>query len=367
MKRKSKRGTRNQMIIIAVIAVILIALAIGGIVLAKSMTKIKSITITPDFNEEELDINQDYSFSIQTDPSNVKLQSLECYTDSTAATFVISGDGKALLHTNSEGTITVNLKKGNTSSNSYTYNIVDFAARQAEEQAALDAAAEAEAAKEEIPEETVSENEPTTELIMTTDTVKIRATPSTDGEILSLCKKGDSFTRLESTEDGWSKIEFEGKEAYIKSDYVVVATEEEVQTAKEAAEKEAAEDAKREEEEEKKADEEKKAAEQKAAEQKAAEKAAQDKAAEDAKKIAAATPSNNEVVPAPAPETPAPAPAPAPTGGTVSYTDKNGATTTFTQAEWDYIMSYWAYTGQAEYFVHKHTCAELHALYNATH
>lgn len=191
-----------------------------------------------------------------------------------------------------------------------------------------------------------------TELIMTTDVVKIRSIPSTDGDVLALCDKYDSFTRYDEV-DGWSKIEYEGKEGYIKSDYVKVATEDEIAKAQEEANKE---------ESLLKAEATAKTETATAApvETPAAPSTSSEPAAP-APEVPAPTP---EPAPTPAPETPAPAPAPT---GTVPYTDKNGVSTTFTTEEWNYFLSYWAYTGQAEYFVHKHTCAELRAMYDATH
>lgn len=41
------------------------------------------------------------------------------------------------------------------------------------------------------------------------------------------------------------------------------------------------------------------------------------------------------------------------------FTDKNGSTTTFTTAEWNKLVSVWAYTGQAEEMISHHTIAEL--------
>lgn len=180
-----------------------------------------------------------------------------------------------------------------------------------------------------------------TELIMTTDVVKIRSIPSTDGDVLALCDKYDSFTRYDEV-DGWSKIEYEGKEGYIKSDYVKVATEDEIAKAQEEANKE----------------------ESLLKAEATAKTETATAAPSTSSEPAAPAPEVPAPTPEPAPETPAPAPAPT---GTVPYTDKNGVSTTFTTEEWNYFLSYWAYTGQAEYFVHKHTCAELRAMYDATH
>lgn len=51
-----------------------------------------------------------------------------------------------------------------------------------------------------------------------------------------------------------------------------------------------------------------------------------------------------------------------PTGKT--FTDKNGNTSIYTQDEWNYLISVWAYTGQAEEMISHHTNAELRAVIN---
>lgn len=52
------------------------------------------------------------------------------------------------------------------------------------------------------------------------DNVNIRASASTDADILGKTSTGAVYTRYEEMENGWSKIDYNGKEAYIKSDYL---------------------------------------------------------------------------------------------------------------------------------------------------
>ncbi len=83
-----------------------------------------------------------------------------------------------------------------------------------------------EAVTEEVTEEPVEEKivaesaDTAEEIVETTDKVNIRSEASQDAEKLGVALAGERYTRLETTEDGWSKILFQGKEAYIKSDYV---------------------------------------------------------------------------------------------------------------------------------------------------
>ncbi len=88
-----------------------------------------------------------------------------------------------------------------------------------------------ESSKEEIPEEveveskveeeTVSQDSDTNEeIIETINKVNIRSQASQEADKLGVALPGEQYTRLETTQDGWSKIVFQGKEAFIKSDYV---------------------------------------------------------------------------------------------------------------------------------------------------
>ncbi|MCR4739839.1 MAG: SH3 domain-containing protein [Lachnospiraceae bacterium] len=56
--------------------------------------------------------------------------------------------------------------------------------------------------------------------VKATDVVNIRASASTDSESLGKTTAGQEFTRYEAMENGWSRIEYNGGEAYIKSDYL---------------------------------------------------------------------------------------------------------------------------------------------------
>lgn len=347
-----KRRNRFRIIFWAALAALLVLIIAVFLIIKAALSGLDSLTLSPDFAEQELDINTDYTFSIVADPEKSSLKSLEYVIDNTAATFSASEteDGKAVLHTVSEGVVTVYVKKSDVESNYMTFNIVDQAAKaaaeaQAQAEAEAQAAAEAEAQAAAEAETTAN----AMQLVMATDNVRIRTTPSTDGEILATCKKGDVFTRTGEVEDGWSKIDYNGTEAYMKSEYLQVTTEEEVQQAKEQSKKK---------EEEKKVESAETAA---TASENAEADAAQATAKAQADAAAAAQAAALEAAQAQA----AAAAAQAATG--VPFTDKNGNKTVFTNAEWNYFMSYWDYTGQAAEMISHHTCDELRTLYNTTH
>lgn len=55
-----------------------------------------------------------------------------------------------------------------------------------------------------------------------TSNVRVRESASTDGKVLGTYYKGADIVVLEQLSNGWSKVEYEDKEAYVKSDYVKI-------------------------------------------------------------------------------------------------------------------------------------------------
>lgn len=107
------------------------------------------------------------------------------------------------------------------------------------------------AAETSLQEETQPASEETTEMevnqevqvsqvvnqqVKTTDTVNVRASDSEQADKLGKAQKGEILTRVEEKLNGWSKVIYNDKEAYIKSDYLEVistqAVEESVGTVK---------------------------------------------------------------------------------------------------------------------------------------
>lgn len=78
-----------------------------------------------------------------------------------------------------------------------------------------------EGAEEETPEET-GEEAPATVVtkVKTTDVVNIRTSDSETADKLGKAAVGDEFELLEEKGNGWSKIKYDGSEAYIKSDFL---------------------------------------------------------------------------------------------------------------------------------------------------
>lgn len=68
-------------------------------------------------------------------------------------------------------------------------------------------------------EETQGET-PAGQTVYTTDTVNVRKEANTDSELLGQVSVGTAITRYEAGEDGWSKVDYNGTEAYIKSEFL---------------------------------------------------------------------------------------------------------------------------------------------------
>ncbi len=109
----------------------------------------------------------------------------------------------------------------------------------AEAQAEEETAVAAEAASEEAElAEGVEAAEEVTETVVktvrTTEVVNVRSSDSVTADKVGKAQLGEEYKLLEEKVNGWSKIEFEGKEAYIKTEYLEPAeVEETVVTANE--------------------------------------------------------------------------------------------------------------------------------------
>lgn len=98
----------------------------------------------------------------------------------------------------------------------------DAAAEAAEE-------AEGEAAEEETEEPGSTDNIVTTvTMVKATDVVNIRTSDSETADKIDKAQIGQEFKLLEQRGNGWSKVEYNGKDAYIKSEYLETVSEETV-------------------------------------------------------------------------------------------------------------------------------------------
>lgn len=103
----------------------------------------------------------------------------------------------------------------------------------ASSEASSSAADDAEASDESSEEasEEVQETEPETTTVRTikaTDVINIRKSDSETADVLAKTSKGQEFKELEALANGWSKIEYNGGVAYVKTEFFEVVSEETV-------------------------------------------------------------------------------------------------------------------------------------------
>ena len=84
--------------------------------------------------------------------------------------------------------------------------------------------------------EEIIQNELVKQIVKATDTVNVRSSDSEEADKIGRVVTGTELERIEIKINGWSKVIYEGKEAYIKSDYLEVVSEETVSADNASAE-----------------------------------------------------------------------------------------------------------------------------------
>lgn len=87
-------------------------------------------------------------------------------------------------------------------------------------------ASTADQSTEETTEKVEEETQSGTVIIEATTVVKIRSSDSTNADVLGKTEVGQQFTQIEALANGWSKIEYDGGEAYVRTEYFEVVSEE---------------------------------------------------------------------------------------------------------------------------------------------
>ena len=202
----------------SIISAVIGILAIIG--LQNPSPTLESITISS-ITQGQLEVNQDYIINIDGNPASVKLSDAQYVSDNTnVATFEQKDEAQATLHTITPGTVTIHVKKSDIESNALTLNIIDSSiAQEPAEQEAVITETTDQPIQEEVP---VSEQP--TEMVKAIDVVNIRSQDNTDSDILGKSAVGDIFTRYETMDNGWSRIDYNGNEAYMKSEYLETYT-----------------------------------------------------------------------------------------------------------------------------------------------
>ena len=365
-----KRRHRERLILIAGLVIVAVIIIVVILLLVLNRKKLEYLTLTPTFQETELDVNSDYVFMVTTEPEDIKLKDLEYSVDDPTAVFSTASEDntQAVLHTGAEGTVNIYVKLGDVVSNYMSFSVVDITAqaqieaeREAQEQAELEAQQAFEAEQAAAAEEVKL-------YVRTTSNVRVRSSASTasNDNIITTVDKGTSFVKTGETsdEDGavWVSVEYEGQEGFIRSDMVEDITEDEYNgVASEPEENTGEQTGGEENKPEEKKPEEKKPEESKpepSAEEQAAAAAAKtaadaQKAQEDAAAAALAQ-QQAELEAAAAAQAAAAA-----AGRTIQCTD---GSMVVTPAQYQCLEGYWSYTGDTDGMISHHSKGEIQQL-----
>ena len=123
-------------------------------------------------------------------------------------------------------------------SNRIDISVGEILAKAEEEAQAAQEEQAAAAAQEAAAEEGGDVQENIVKKVRATDVVNVRSSDSETADKLGKAQVGDEFTLLEERGNGWSKISFEGQDAFIKSEFLEVVSEEVVVQEGEAAQEE---------------------------------------------------------------------------------------------------------------------------------
>lgn len=102
----------------------------------------------------------------------------------------------------------------------------ELAKLEAEENASVEEPAEETQEPEETEEPVEEAAETVIKTVRTTDVVNVRSSDSATADKIGKAQKGEEYTLLEEKGNGWSKIMYDGKEAYIKTEFLQVVSEE---------------------------------------------------------------------------------------------------------------------------------------------
>ena len=107
----------------------------------------------------------------------------------------------------------------------------ELAKLEAEENASVEEPAEETQEPEETEEPVEEVAETVVKTVRTTDVVNVRSSDSATADKIGKAQKGEEYTLLEEKGNGWSKIMYDGKEAYIKTEFLQVVSEETVEAS----------------------------------------------------------------------------------------------------------------------------------------
>ena len=324
--RSNRRTNRILATVIALFVLVIVIVLM--ICLYRSMHKLKSVSLVPNFSETELKADTDYLFIIKTEPYNADIKSIKYNIDDPSSVFKAgTGPHKAELHTGGAGTITMYVNVGDIESEKISFTVTDpFGVVEPEVEDTADAEPAGEVTFSEAEAVTEPEPEPVKTVTVTGDNVRMRSEPNTDCEVVKTCSKGETYNLIEVTGE-WTGVDNNGQECYIKTEFLEETVQEPAaDTGGEKTHDNTAAGAN--------SDNNANAAADNAADSNTADK-----------------PAEADMVIG---------------EGMVEVECKDGKAM-FTQAEYDYFVATWSYTGMADKMMTHHTADELHKLYKNTH
>lgn len=97
---------------------------------------------------------------------------------------------------------------------------LDAEVSQAMAQLAAESAEGEQEQQEQAQQEQEAQSQTVEELVKATDTVNVRASDSENADRIGRVTMGETITRYEKKENGWSRVDYNGTEGYIKSEYL---------------------------------------------------------------------------------------------------------------------------------------------------
>lgn len=126
-RKKLQKEPKKQKIMTIIISALSV-FSFGFLIYSSfSTVSLDSIEIYSDTFSKELSVDQDYVINIEYSPANAELSDFAYNIDGSGATFEksTSDKNKAILHTESEGTVVISVSNGEVQSNSLTFDIKD--------------------------------------------------------------------------------------------------------------------------------------------------------------------------------------------------------------------------------------------------
>lgn len=126
-RKKINKDPKKQKLITIIVSVLSVFSFIFMVYSFATNKPLKSITISSDIANQELEVDQDYIIKIKCEPEDANISNFKYNIDGSCASLSKSNTDKmtAILHTTTEGTATISISSGEINSNSLKFTIID--------------------------------------------------------------------------------------------------------------------------------------------------------------------------------------------------------------------------------------------------